>query len=177
MVRRFLKFFVYFLFFICMLAIFIPKSNVYYLLEKQIEPYGVLISEEHLDERPFSLGVQNMHVSFKGLPVGVVEDAEISLLGFYNSITFEDIALASFSTAYIPLEIEFLEVNYTPVNPFVLQGKASGVFGSARMEFHLKSRELRLYVTPSEMMRKKYKNSLIKLKKLERGVYFYAKTL
>ena len=66
MVKKLMKFFAYLLFFVAALAVFIPKSSVYYFLEKNMKQFEVVISNETLHSSMLSLNIQNLKLSTKG---------------------------------------------------------------------------------------------------------------
>ena len=177
MVKKILKLFAYFFFFLSVLILFSPKSSLYYLLESEISKYGVVISNEHLDEHAFYLNTLDLDLSLKGIPAAHIVEADISLYVLYNTLKCKDIYLSSFAQSYLPLKIESLSLSYTPLNPFVIKGNSQGEFGSASFEFHLQSREIQVSLSPSALMSKKHAKSLKYFKKSEKGEYIYAKTL
>ena len=58
MVKKFLKFIGYFLFFIFMLIFFSPKENLYYLAEKELAKKSILISKESIKDSGFSFNIK-----------------------------------------------------------------------------------------------------------------------
>lgn len=177
MVKRVLKYFGYLLFFVVALIAFMPKESFYYLLEKELQKFEVVISGETPHENIFSLELHNLSISAKGIDVAEVESAEITLFGFYNSADFTNIEVSSLIESYAPSHIEQLHVGYTIFNPLVLNAFAQGDFGEARIAFRLLDRAVNAVVKPSEVMKKKYKKTMQMLKKDENGEYSYAKTL
>ncbi|MDF1877752.1 hypothetical protein JHD47_07975 [Sulfurimonas sp. SAG-AH-194-L11] len=176
MVKRVLKFLAYTLFFIFALMVFIPKSSVYYLLEEKIKNFDVVISKETLKENIFSLGVKNLNLSFKDIEVGVVDEADIELLLFYNRLHFKKIQLSSLVKAYLPSKVEELQITYTIFNPLVLKVEGRGEFGEIDAAFDILKRSLRVQLHPTNMMLKRYKKSMRMFKKSKDGVYIYAKS-
>ncbi len=177
MVKKFLKFLAYSIFFLFALIVFIPKSSLYFLMEHNIKPLGVVISNETLHENLFSLDVQHAAVSVKGVDAAAVKKAHITLLGLYNKVTLQDITLSSMAASFVPLHIEGAEVKYSVIDPFNIHGYAKGDFGEVRMEFNLKDLHLRASMHPSKLMVQKYRSSLREFKKAKNGEYVYDKAL
>lgn len=176
MVKKLAKFFAYTLFFFFALIAFTPKSSVYYLLEQNLKQYDVIISKESLEESLFTLHIQNLELSAKGIESAVVQKADITLLGFYNNIALQNIELSSVVDAFLPPKIQNATLSYTILNPLVVQAVAIGDFGEAHVSFEILDRKLSATLTPSARMLKEYRSSLKEFKKDANGGYVYAKT-
>ena len=176
MVKKLSKFLAYTLFFIFALMVFIPKSSLYFSLEEKIKTFDIVISNETLQENVFSLNVKNLDISVKGIQGGVVHEADITLLLFYNSLKFENIKLSSLVEAYLPSKIQELQVTYTVFNPFLVKLEAEGEFGDIEAEFDILERRLSVTLHPTNIMLKRYKKSIKMFKKSQEGDYVYAKS-
>lgn len=176
MVKKLLRFFGFSLFFLLALAAFMPKESFYFLLEKELQKFEAVISNEQAKERLLSLDLTNLEISFKEIDVAKVKTANITLLAFYNSLRVSGMELSSLADAYVPPHIEDLELRYTLLNPLQVTADIVGDFGEAAVAFSLLDRELKAVVNPSKLMQTKYKKSMRMLKKDENGEYIYAKT-
>jgi len=176
MVKKFSKFLAFSLFFFIALILFMPKENFYFLLEKELQKFDVVVSEERLQERSLSLEIENLHITAKEVDSAVIERADVMLLGFYNSIFFEGIELSSIVSVYLPPKLESVKVKYSILNPFIVYVDAHGEFGEAQLHFSLLESQLQASVKPSKKMLKEYKKSMRMLQKDENGEYSYAKT-
>jgi hypothetical protein len=177
MVKKLVKFFAYTLFFFFALIAFTPKSSVYFLLEQNLKKFDVIISKESLEESLLTLHIQNLELSAKGIESAVVQNADVTLLGFYNNIALQNIELSSVVDAFLPPKIESATVSYTILNPLEIKAVAIGDFGEAHVAFDILGRKLSATLTPSPRMLKEYRSSLKEFKKDENGGYVYAKTL
>lgn len=166
----------YTLFFIFALMVFIPKTSLYYLLEENMKKFHIVISQESLVENVLSLKIQNLEISVKDIHSGVVEEADITLLFFYNSLKFENIKLSSLVEAYLPSKIEELQVTYTIFNPLFVRVEGKGEFGELEADFNILERNLSVILQPTNMMLKRYKKSIKMFEKSEDGSYVYAKS-
>lgn len=176
MVKKLLKFFAYTLFFVVALVAFSPKESFYYLLEKNLKKFDVVISNEHLEDRLLSLHIENLELSTKGIESGVIAEADITLLLIYNQVSFQDIKLSSLVDAYAPSKVNSLDVSYTLLNPFVVSADAEGKFGNAEVAFNILDREVKVHLKPSKVMLTRYKKTMKMMQKDEDGEYRYAKT-
>lgn len=176
MVKKILKFLAFTLFFILALVAFTPKESFYFLLEKNLKNFDVVISNEKLEDKMFSLDIENLEISTKGIDSAIIAEADVTLLLFYNSLKFTDIQLSSLVDAYAPSHIDTLKVTYTLLNPLVVNASTQGKFGQAEAVFNILDRELQVLLHPSKLMSSKYKKTMNMMKKDENGEYVYAKT-
>ncbi len=176
MVKKLSKFLAYTLFFIFALMVFIPKSSLYFSLEEKIKTFDIVISKDTLQENIFSLNVQNLNISVKGIESGTAEEVDITLLLFYNSLKFKNIKLSSLVEAYLPSKIQELKVTYTVFNPLYVEVEAEGEFGEIEAEFDILERSLSVRLHPTDIMLKRYKKSIKMFKKSQEGDYVYAKS-
>ena len=176
MVKKLAKFFAYTLFFILALIAFMPKESLYFLLEENLQKFGVVLSNEQLEESFFSLNIENMEISAKGIDSALVEEADITLLLVYNSVDVKNIKLSSLVESYLPSKIDTLHIRYTLINPFEVEAQSHGGFGDATIHFNIVDRNVSVILKPSKKMFQKYRNSLREFKKSQNGEYVYAKT-
>ncbi len=176
MVKKIVAFFAYALFFILALMYFTPKTSLYHTLEKELKKYDLVISDETLEDRGFSLDVNDLSVYVKGVDSASVQNVNVKAFVLYNSINVQNVTLSSVAATFIPIKVDELSVTYSIFNPLNVTAEASGAFGEAKGTFNVLERTLSLNVIPSEEMSKSYKNSMNKMKKNEDGSYGYDKT-
>jgi len=172
---RVLKIFAYMLFFILTLVYFLPKSNLYYFAEQELQKQKVVISDETTVEQFFSLELQNAILSYASVDVATISEADIQLFVFYNTLTLHDVNLSSMASAFVPLQVDTLEMKYSILNPLTIYMHSKGAFGEADAMLHIKDRNITILLKPSVLMQKQYGNSMRKLKKNNHGEYEYAK--
>jgi len=175
MVKKIMKFFAYLLFFIFSLILFMPKESVYFLLEKNLKVFDIVISKEHLTQNFLSLEVENLELSAKAIDAALIQKVDIVLLGVYNHVNVESIQLSSLVESYLPSKIESLEVVHSLLDPLHVVGEAKGEFGEASLIVNLVDRNISVALKPSKVMFSKYRNSLRMFKKSQNGEYVYAK--
>jgi len=173
MVKRLGVFLAYTAFFIGALMIFVPKTSLYFLLEKEIKPLGVVISDEKIKEHFLDLEINHMNISVKGIDSAKIEKASVELLGFYNTLALHTITLSSVASSFIPLHIESVYLRHNIINPLIVDINADGEFGKMVAKVNLKTRSLHAIVKPSQLMLQKYRTSLRELKKTKEGEFVY----
>ncbi|MDF1883051.1 hypothetical protein JHD49_03780 [Sulfurimonas sp. SAG-AH-194-C21] len=176
MVKKMAKFFAYTLFFAFALVAFSPKSSVYYFGEQELKKFGVVISNESLQESTLSLNIKNLYITLKEIDSAVIKEVDITLLFVYNSIHLEEIELSSLVESYLPSKVDSLDIHYTIFNPLHITAEALGQFGEATINVSIADRNATLSLKPSKKMFASYKKTLKMMKKYENGEYVYAKT-
>jgi len=176
MVKKLSKFFMYVLFFIFALIIFAPKASLYFLLEENLKKFDIVVSDESLEDKFFSLELTNLNVTVKGVESAHVEEADVTIFLLFNNIELQNIELSSLVDSFMPAKIDTIKLSYTLFNPLVVKGEGNGEFGKTTMNLNLLSRELKLLLKPSKKMLHSYQNSLKMFKKDTNGEYSYAKT-
>lgn len=177
MVKKLGKFFAYFLFFIVSLMFFTPKESIYYFAEKELKPYGVIISSEDVKDRGLYLTIEHADVSLKSIPSASIQSSEIKFFGLYNSVNIDTIALSSTASSFIPLNIEHLQIKYHLFNPLHITASSYGEFGKFRADVNLLKKTLHIDLIASKKMKKNYRSTLHNLKKNSKGEYYYDKAL
>jgi len=165
------------LFFIFALMFFAPKESFYYLLEQNLKKIDVIISHEKLENKILSLNIQNLDVSVKGIESLKIKEANIEILGLYNSVVLQNIELSSLVKNYLPAKINKVDIYYTILNPLQIKVNGHGKFGNARAVINILKRKVTFVLKPSQVMFSKYRNSLRELKKSKNGEYRYEKSL
>ena len=157
--------------------LFVPKSSLYYLAEENLKKFDVVVSKETLRDSLFSLNVENLDVSTKGIESAKIDSVELTFLGVYNSVKVKEIELSSIVEAYFPSKIKSLDLEYSFLHPLTVHADSVGKFGEISATFNLLDLELNATLKPSQLMLKKYRRSLHFFKKSKEGEYLYAKAL
>ena len=171
------KFFGYLLFFLAMVLFFLPKVELFYLAEKQLEPLKVIISDEKLVDSGFSLEVQDAKIYFEGIESASIEQVQINPWVLTNSVTLQNIKLSHAAKSFVPLDVESVELSYHLFNPVAVNIYAKGGFGELQGKLDLINTNVTLSLNPSSKMTKEYAHTLRNLKKEKTGEYSYAKDL
>jgi len=171
------KFFLYLLFFIGMLLFFLPKENLFYLLEQELSQKEIFISHESIKERSFGLQLKHATISYEGIEAAAIKKTDVVFLLFYNEVTLNNIELSSLVSNYWPQKIALCKVNYSLLHPLLIKAVAKGLFGEIDAEYALDKGELKVLLRPSKLLLKNYRSSLRYFKKLKNGEYSYEKSL
>ena len=173
---KLLKFLAYILFFIFALIYFLPKQSLYYFAEQELQKQQVILSNEEISEKTFSLELQHSNISYQSISSAEVAYIDVQLLFFYNVINLHDIRISSVASTFIPLNISSVKVKHTLLNPLNILFRANGEFGEAEGVVHILDRNMSLILKPSPLMLKEYSSTLRELNKNEKGEYQYDQT-
>ena len=176
MVKKLSIIFAYSVFFLLSLALFVPKSSVYFSLEQELQKNKIVLSNEVLEENFLSLSIKDVQINFDEVETARVEKIDVLLLGLYNSVSFSKIELSSLVSSFVPSKIQNLALHYTFLNPLEIRGEAQGDFGEASVKVSLADLKVSVVLRASKLMLQEYKQSLKMLKKEENGEYSYAET-
>lgn len=175
MVKKLSFFLLYIIFFMASLLFFLPKVELYYLLEQTLKNHEIVLYNEVATDEGFSLQLEGMDVAAKGVKTLSIEKTEIAFYGIYNTINAHNIQLSSALQSFVPLAIIDARITYTALNPLSVSLHAQGDFGELHGELHLLESELRIHLIASEQMKKGYAHALKEFKRDENGEYDYAK--
>ncbi|WP_457744494.1 hypothetical protein [Sulfurimonas sp.] len=170
---KILKFLAYVLFFILALMYFMPKKNVYYLVEKELQTNNIVISHEKVIDTGLSLKLTNLDVSMESIESAHIGSVDISLFGLYNTVEVKNIKLTTVASSILPVKINDVNIKYSILNPLNVTLNAVGGFGSVRGYANILDRNITLILKPSKTMKQKYRTTLYGLRKKSNGEYEY----
>lgn len=177
MVKKTAIFFAYVFVFLFALIAFTPKESLYFFAEQKLEPFGVVIAQEQLQDKLFTLELEDATLYAQKIEAAKVSASQITLLGIYNSIEVEGVELASMVESFVPQKIAHISLRYSLVDPLNVVIEADGEFGDVNGAFSIVERKLELHLKPSKVMLEKYRSTLREFKKDQNGEYNYVKTL
>ena len=152
-----------------------PKTNLYYALEKELQTFDITLSNETIIEHPFSLELQNIDVATKAVLTAKVSDVALNFFFFSNTLLLKNIELAPLLNNYLPQQIKKVKLQYTLLNPLHITAAMQGDFGAAVADYALVKNHFELILTPSKTLVNNYHNSLREFTKQANGEYIYAK--
>ena len=151
------------------LLLFMPKEELYFALEKNLETQGIRINEKSIETGIFSLNLIDSDIYVKGIKVAHVEKVNIFTLIFTTNINIKALTIDASLKAFAPEKIDQANITHTIFSPMKANILASGSFGNMEGVADLKDHTLRLDFsnTTKEI-------DLIRgnLKKDEKGLYY-----
>lgn len=152
---------------------FIPKINLYYKLEHILQPQGIIIHNEHIDDRRLWLEILGAELYVQKIESLRIDKAAIMLFGLYNTIDLEKITLAPTVGQFAPKEIQSAHFSYGLHDPLHIHAAVLGDFGTAKIRLNLYDRLITADVEASKLMKSKFSATLRNLTRDKKGVYHY----
>ena len=152
---------------------FIPKTNLYYKLEHKLQPYEIVIHNEHVDDKWFWLEITDAQLYIQKLESLHVQKTQIMLFGIYNKVDMEGITLASTLGHFVPNEIQTVNLRYALYDPFNVNATVVGNFGTAEIALNLYEGLATTSITASKLMKSRFSATLENFTRDKKGVYHY----
>ena len=158
---------------VIMIALLVPKVNLYYQAEHLAEPYGVVLSNEEVSDEWLWLSLKDATLFYQRGESARIDNIDVMLFVLYNSIRVEKIRISSVFEQFVPLEIAHVTVRYSVLNPLEVTIEAIGDFGELSGRFLLTDQSFKVTIEPSILMKKRFGSTLNNLQKDEAGGYYY----
>ena len=126
------------------ILLFMPKKELFYTLERDLEKQGVQINEKEIDEGLFSLNLIDATIFYKGIKVATVEKINIFTLLFTTNIHISTLELDDALKAFAPQKIDSADITQQLFSPYTVKITALGSFGEMEGLADLKAGKLRL---------------------------------
>ncbi len=162
--------------FLYLLIAFLPKENLFFLGEKKLQNYNVILNDEKLKDRLILFQIQDSSVYYDGLHVGNIDSIDLFLGIFYNQISMKNAIFSDKLRQFIPKEISNLKIQSTIFFPIRLWINGDGNFGDISGFIDLYKKKIRLVLKPKKEFVSKYSTIMREFKKIN-NEYIYEKTI
>lgn len=146
-----------------LILLFMPKKELYYLLEKRLSAQNIVISGEVLEENLLGLTVKHPTIYFGGAPMATADEISLWTLLAYTKANFKGLHIAE----GLPTEIriETLDATHALFAPFDISVLGQSSLGEIEGAVALQERKIQLDIAEGgrNMALAKY------LKKSEKG--------
>lgn len=156
-----------------MVLFFLPKPNLYYKLEHELQPQGIIIHNEHLDDKRLWLEILDAELYVQKIESAHIHRSSIMLFGVYNQIDMEQITLASTLGQFVPKHIQSAQFRYGLYDPFNVHATILGDFGKAEITLNLYDRLITVNADASALMKSEFSATLKNLVPDKKGGYHY----
>jgi len=146
--------------------LFMPKKEIYYLVEKKLAQNSMVISGETIKEGLFSLTLEHPTLYYKGAEVATAEIITLWSIWFYSRAELHN----SMITEGLPTElsITYLEGIHSLLSPMQISISGESSLGEINGTVDLKSRKIHLDIEEGGKQRAFVRY----LKKGEKGWYY-----
>lgn len=172
MMKRLLKFGFYLLLVGVLAVYFAPKRQLYYWGENLLQPYGVVMSGEAVNDRGFSLALQEGTLYYQDLKIATFDEISVLPLLLFNRVKISPFSLADVMQRFASGDFE-LELYQSVIDPLHVYLQGSGSPGDVQGAADLAQRTLKITLTPSEALIKSNPIWLKELKKQPSGEFVY----
>jgi len=124
--------------------LFMPKTELYYTLEKTLAKQDIKLNEKSIDEGLFSLTLKDVTVYVKGIALAHIEELDFFTLLFYSSLTVDKLEVDEALHAKVPALTKEASFTHSIFSPLSLSVDANGSFGAIDGEIKLMNKELRI---------------------------------
>lgn len=167
---KFIKIIVIFCLFVMSLILFAPKERLYFLFEKKMQSKDIIISDEVVQAQYFGLQLEKSHIFYNGILISNFNQANISLYGFYNSLSIDDTNFSGLIGDIIP-SIQSLKITHHIFKPTLLSIKIFAQNNEVAGDYDMLNKKLILYFPKeSSFVSNKFINKNLTLKD---GMYVY----
>jgi len=98
--------------------VFLPKQNLYYLVEQKLKQYDIIISNEKFTSQLFGFRLQDATLHIKGIYISSLEDVNVSFLGV--DVLSKEIGYA---TTTVNINTQSIIINFKPTQHFIQKYK------------------------------------------------------
>lgn len=126
------------------LVIFMPKTELYYALEKKLEKEEIKLNEQSINEGLFSLNVNDVDIYFKGVKVATIQNLSFFTVLFYTHIEVKKLIFDKLLQNKVPKMAEKADIAYNILSPLTINIDANGTFGIVKGEVSLSSYKIHL---------------------------------
>ena len=113
-----LRFIILFIIFCLSLMLFLPKQNLYYLAEKELKKYDIVICNEQFNSKPFGFKLNDALLYVKGVNIAKLDSVNISLTNI--DISSKEIGYAKL---LIDISNKSIIINFKPTKVFIKKYK------------------------------------------------------
>ncbi len=154
------------------LIVFMPKLNMYNLLEKNIAKENIIISGETKKEKVFGLTLNGLELYYDSLYTSFIKRVDFTTFLLYSNINIKDIRVSKDFEKIVPSNIKEIDIKHSVLKFNILNIKAHGDFGDFKGELHIFDKKIVGELIPSKTMKFQYRK-LLREFKFKDGKYKY----
>jgi len=123
---------------------FMPKTELYYKLEEELNKNSIQLNEDSIKEGIFTLSLNGVTVFGEGIEVAKIKNIKFfTLLGYttiqINGLTFDDLLKGQ-----APKEVREVNIIHSIVNPMLVMLDANGSMGEVDGNINFSKNKLRV---------------------------------
>ena len=155
-----------------MLITLAPKSQLYFALEGVLAKQKIYISKEKTNENLFMFNIMQPTIYFDDIQIASIQDISFLSLLLFNKVSINDIQVSNNFKQFAPNKIDDIDISYSITSPQFISIYSSGIIGELNGNIDLISKNIKIILKPSKIIKTKY-NKILSMMKKEKGAYKY----
>lgn len=172
MIKTIVKYFIYILFFIYILTVSLPKTNLYYLALEKLSLHKIVLSSAKTVETQLSFTIDNALVYYDDINIMKIDKIFFSTFIYKTELQFTNIHTNEVLKNFLPETINEIKLTYDIVNLLKININASFQEGKAFGYINLLENKIVMYLDVPHSFLNKYTEMTEKFKK-EGSYYVY----
>jgi len=126
------------------ILLFMPKTELYYTLEKTLANQDIKLNEKSIDEGLFSLTLKDVTIYVKGIALANIEELDFFTVLFYSSLDVVNLQVDEALHSKVPALTKEASFTHNLFSPLTLSVDANGSFGIIEGEIKMLNKEVRI---------------------------------
>jgi len=123
---------------------FMPKTELYYLLEKELVKNDIRLNEKSIDEGIFSLSLKGVTLFAKGIHIANIEEIKIMTLLGYTHLSVEGVTFDALLKGQAPKKIKNIDISHSVLSLTNIDIEGNGTMGELEGVVRLSDRKVRI---------------------------------
>jgi hypothetical protein len=149
--------------------IFLPKTNLYYLLEEKIGKNNIVISDEKIKEGMVSLTLEEFNLNYRKDSIIEIKKADIYTYGLFNYINIDKLKINKLFNK----EFSNAKVIYSIIDPLNLKLYTEYKSSTLNMDINLIDKKIKVSLLLNANDKKEFSKEINYMKKSKNGDYKY----
>jgi len=159
------------IFFYALIA-FMPKENIYYLLQEKLSHRRIDIVTKTIDDKYLKFFLKENTIYYMKIKAVNIKNIDTKVFLYDNTIIIKNISIDKSFKHIVPSSIKNIIIRYKITNPLKITIKAKMDSANLVGYIDIVKRKLILNLKTSKTFVRKYKNIINKMKKTPKGYSF-----
>ncbi|MGA1933227.1 hypothetical protein ACH5BF_11030 [Arcobacter sp. YIC-464] len=170
--KKIFKFLVYLFFFVFISLVLLPKQELFFALEKELEKQNVIVSNEEFKNKALGFDIKYVDIYLEGINAANIQNISIDSYLVYNKVAIKNVRLLDSFKTMFPTPLTNIYLTYSILDYENIQINADGIFGKVEGSLNIFDRKATIYLDASSSMKSSYSN-LLRQMRLKDGRYIY----
>jgi hypothetical protein len=171
--KNILKKIIYAYLIVLIILSFIPFTNLYFLLNNQLQKNNIFINEKKVSSFLSTVKLNNVQLYYEDIKALKLDVFKVNIYLLYNSINISDITIDEGLKDFLPEKINEVTIYYSILYPTKAFISSDGDFGEVSGHIDFINRKVFITLIASNKFRKSFKKQLSLMQKLTNQVNGY----